>query len=140
MSGIEKYVAIASIALFAMFVGEVNVLYNYLTHPNVDTEPEAKLLMYISIGAAPASVMAATAFIMSKRYGSKQIGGLVLAGGIVLFVGMLVANSIVPNIDPSYRINTVQIIPKLFMGVSFAVMAAGGFLFRTKKRPIKEYF
>ena len=90
MAGIERYVAIASLALFVMFVGEVNVLYNYLIHPKVDTEPEAKLLMYISIGAAPASIMAATSFIMSKRYGSKQIGGLILAGGVILFMGMFV--------------------------------------------------
>ena len=140
MSGVEKYVAIASLALFTMFVGEVNVLYNYLTHPNVDTEPEAKLLMYISIGVAPASIMAATAFIMSKRYGSRKIGSLILAGGIILFVGMLVANSTVPKIDINYRVNAVQIAPEIFMGVAIAVMVAGGLLFRTKKRPIKEYF
>jgi hypothetical protein len=140
MAGIEKYIAIASLGLFAMFAGEVNVFYNYLTHPNVETEPEAKLLMYISIGVAPASVMAGTAFIMSKRYGSRQIGALILAGGIVLFVGMMIANSTLPRIDANYKVYTVNVIPTLFMGVSVAVMAAGGFLFRTKKRPIKEFF
>jgi len=140
MAGIEKYIAIAALGLFAMFAGEVTVFYNYLTHPNVETEPEAKLLMYISIGVAPASVMAGTAFIMSKRYGSRQIGGLIVAGGAVLLVGMMIANSIVPNIDANYRINTVKIIPQLFMGVSVAVMAAGAVLFKTKKRPIKEFF
>jgi hypothetical protein len=140
MAGIEKYIAIASLGLFAMFVGEVNVFYNYLTNPNVDTDPEAKLLMYVSIGVAPASVMAGTAFIMSKRYGSRQIGGLILAGGIVLFVGMLAASYTLPKVDANYKIYTVEIIPSLFMGVSFAVMGAGGFLFRTKKRPIKEFF
>ena len=140
MAGIEKYIAIAGLGLFVMFVGEVNVFYNYLTNPNVDTDPEAKLLMYISIGAAPASIMAGTAFIMSKRYGSRQIGTLVLVGGIVLFVGMMIANSTIPRIDPNYQIQTVKTIPPLFMGVAVAVMAAGGFLFRTKKRPIKEFF
>jgi hypothetical protein len=140
MAGIEKYVAIASLGLFAMFAGEVTVFYNYLAHPNVETEPEAKLFMYVSIGVAPASVMAATAFIMSKRYGSRQIGGLIVAGGAVLLVGMMIANSIVPNIDANYRINTVEIIPPLFMGISIAVMAAGAVLFKTKKRPIKEFF
>ena len=140
MAGIEKYIAIASLGLFAMFAGEVNVFYNYLTNPHVETEPEAKLLMYISIGVAPASSLAGTAFIMSKRYGSRQIGGLILAGGIVLFIGMLAASFTVPRIDSNYRIYTVELIPQLFMGISFAVMAAGAFLFRTKKRPIKEFF
>jgi len=140
MAGIEKYIAIAALGLFAMFAGEVNVFYNYLTHPNVETEPEAKLLMYISIGAAPASVMAGTAFIMSKRYGSRQIGALIVIGGAILLVGMIVANMTLPRIDANYRIYTVETIPTLFMGVSVAVMAAGGFLFRTKKRPVKEFF
>ncbi|MEM2159873.1 MAG: hypothetical protein QXN55_02830 [Candidatus Nitrosotenuis sp.] len=140
MAGIEKYIAIASLGLFAMFVGEVNVFYNYLTNPNVDTDPEAKLLMYISIGVAPAAIMAGTAFIMSKRYGSRQIGGLIVTGGIILFVGMLVANSTVPKVDANYRIYTVEIVPPLFMAVAVAVIGAGGFLFRTKKRPIKEFF
>jgi hypothetical protein len=140
MAGIEKYIAIASLGLFAMFAGEVNVFYNYLTHPNVETEPEAKLLMYMSIGVAPASVMAGTAFIMSKRYGSRQIGTLIVAGGAVLLVGMIIANSIVPRIDVNYRISTVELVPPLFMGISVAVMAAGAVLFKTKKRPIKEFF
>lgn len=140
MAGIEKYIAIAALGLFAMFVGEINVFYNYLTHPNVETEPEAKILMYISIGVAPASVMAGTAFIMAKRYGSRQIGGLILAGGIVLFVGMLAANYTIQNVDPNYRVYTVETVPPLFMGISFAIMATGAFLFRTKKRPIKEFF
>lgn len=140
MAGIEKYVAIAALGLFVMFVAEINVFYNYLTNPNVDTDPEAKILMYISIGVAPASIMAGTAFVMSKRYGSRQIGTLVLAGGIILFVGMMIANSTIPRIDPNYQIQTVKTIPPLFMGVAVAVMATGGFLFRTKKRPIKEFF
>ena len=140
MAGIEKYIAIAAIGLFAMFVGEINVFYNYLTNPNVETEPEAKLLMYISIGAAPASVMAGTAFVMSKRYGSRQVGSLLIGSGIILLVGMFIANSTIGRIDSNYRIYIVGILPQLFMVISVAIMASGAFLLRTKKRPIKEFF
>ena len=140
MAGIEKYIAIAAIGLFAMFTGEINVFYNYLTNPNVETEPEAKLLMYISIGAAPASVMAGTAFIMSKRYGSRQVGLILIGSGIILLIGMFVANSTISRIDSNYRIYIVGILPQLFMVISVAIMASGAFLLRTKKRPIKEFF
>ena len=140
MAGIEKYIAIAALGLFAMFAGEINTFYNYLTNPNVDVEPEAKILMYISIGVAPAVSLTGTSFIMSKRYGSRQVGGLIVAGGIILLIGMFVASATVPRIDPNYQINTVKLVPQLFMAVSFAVMGAGGFLFRTKKRPVKEFF
>ena len=123
-----------------MFTGEINVFYNYLTNPNVETEPEAKLLMYISIGAAPASVMAGTAFIMSKRYGSRQVGLILIGSGIILLIGMFVANSTISRIDSNYRIYIVGILPQLFMVISVAIMASGAFLMRTKKRPIKEFF
>jgi hypothetical protein len=96
--------------------------------------------MFISIGAAPALSVAGTAFLMAKRYGSRQVGSIIVAGGAVLFAGMLYANSLVPQIDKNYLVSAVQTIPPLFMAVSFAVMAVGGLLFRTKKRPIKEYF
>ena len=140
MAGIEKYIAVAALGLFAMFAGEINTFYNYLTNPNVDVEPEAKILMYISIGVAPAVSLVGTSFIMSKRYGSRPVGGLIVAGGIVLLVGMFVASTTVPRIDPNYQINTVKQVPQLFMAVSFAVMGVGAFLFRTKKRPVKEFF
>ncbi|MGQ0605993.1 MAG: hypothetical protein ACT4OD_03430 [Candidatus Nitrosotenuis sp.] len=140
MAGIEKYITIAALGLFVMFAGEINVLYNYLTHPNVEVEPEAKILMYISIGVAPAMSLAGTAFVMSKRYGSRQIGALIIAGGIVLFAGMFLANSTIPKIDQNYRVYTVESVPSLFMVISFAIIGVGGFLFKTKKRPVKEYF
>jgi hypothetical protein len=137
---IEKYLAVASLGLFAMFAGEINVFYNYLIAPRVEVEPEPQILMFISIGAAPALSVAGTAFLMAKRYGSRQVGSIIVAGGAVLFAGMLYANSLVPQIDKNYLVSAVQTIPPLFMAVSFAVMAVGGLLFRTKKRPIKEYF
>src|SRR5574338_795414 len=122
MAGIEKYIAIAALGLFAMFAGEVNTFYNYLTNPNVEVEPEAKILMYISIGVAPALSLVGTSFVMSKRYGSRPVGGLIVAGGLVLFIGMFVASMTVPRIDPNYQIYAVKTIPPLFMAVSFAVM------------------
>lgn len=137
---VEKYLAVAAVALFAMFSGEINVFYNYLISPKIEVEPEPQILMYISIGVAPAMSIAGTAFIMSKRYGSKQVGALIIAGGIVLFSGMLYANSQVPKIDPNYRVFAVQIIPPLFMAVSIPIIGIGAWLFKTKKRPIKEYF
>jgi len=137
---IEKYLAVASLGLFAMFCGEINVFYNYLIAPRVEVEPEPQILMFISIGAAPALSIAGTAFLMAKRYGSRSVGSIIIAGGAVLFAGMLYANTLVPQIDRNYLVYAVEIIPPLFMAVSFAVMGVGGLLFRTKKRPIKEYF
>lgn len=137
---IEKYLALASAGLFAMFVGEVGVFYNYLIAPRIEVEPEPQLLMYISIGVAPAMSIAGTAFLLSKRYGSRSVGSIIVAGGAILFAGMLYANTLLPQIDRNYLVFAVQTIPPLFMAVSIPIMIMGGLLFRTKRRPIKEYF
>jgi hypothetical protein len=137
---VEKYLALASLGLFIMFCGEINVFYNYLASPRIEVEPEPQILMYISIGAAPALSLTGTVFVMSKRYGSRSVGSIIIAGGVALFAGMFYANSVIPQIDKNYLVYAVEVVPRLFMGVSIAVMATGAFLFRTKTRPKKEYF
>jgi len=138
--GIEKYIAAASLGLFIMFVGEINTLYYFMIQPPIDVEPEPKILQFISIGVAPACVLAGTTFIMSKRYGSKPIGLMIIASGVILFVGMLIARSLIDSIDQAYLIGTVIITPPLFMGVSIPVIIVGVILFRVKKtKPKKEY-
>ena len=145
--GLEKWLAITSVALFAMFAGEMITIYNFMVNPPDDFdfgqsfEAAPKILQFISIGVAPAGVLAAVAFIMSKRYGSKQIGGLIIVGGIILLVGMLVCYSMVDKIDEIYLSDSVKYIPVLFAILSFAVIGVGAYLTKQKKkRPKKEYF
>ena len=138
--GIEKYIAAASLGLFIMFVGEIITLYDFMIQPPREIEPEPKILQFISIGVAPACVLAGTTFIMSKRYGSKPIGLMIIASGVILFVGMMIAQSLIDSIDQDYLIGTVIITPFLFMGVSIPVIIFGVILFRIKKpKPKKEY-
>lgn len=137
---IEKYLALASLGLFVMFGGEINVFYNYLINPTSEVDPEPKVLMYISIGAAPAMSIAGTAFLMSKRYGSRSIGAIIVVGGLILLGSMYYANTILPKIDKNYAVYAVTTVPTLFMLVSIPIIGIGAWLFRTKPRPKKEYF
>ena len=142
---IEKWLAITSVGLFAMFVGEMISVYNFMI--NVPEEfgaafsADPKILQFISIGVAPAGILAAVAFIMSRQYGSKQIGGLIVVGGIILFSGMVVSYSMIDKIDDVYLTDSVRYIPILFMLLSFPVIVVGAYLMKhSKKRPKKEYF
>jgi hypothetical protein len=138
--GIEKYIAAASLGLFIMFVGEIITIYNFMIEPLREIEPEPKILQFISIGVAPAAILAGTSFIMSKRYGSKPIGLMIIAGGSILLVGMVVAQSLVARIDPAYLIDAVIITPPLFIAVSIPVIIVGTILLKVKKKkPKKEY-
>ena len=138
---VEKYVAAASLGLFVLFVGEIITLYDFMIEPQREVEPAPKVLQFISIGIAPALILTGTSFIMAKKYGSKQIGAMIIAGGAVLLVGMSYAYTLLDKIEPNHLVFAVSITPPLFISVSIPVMVVGILLLREKKeRPKKEYF
>lgn len=145
--GIEKWIAATSLALFFMFIGEMISVYLFMTDVpedfqfGVDFEANPKILQFISIGVAPAGILAGVSYLMSKRYGSKTIGSLIISGGIVLAVGMGYCYSLINKIDAKYVTDTVTFAPILFLVLSIPVVIVGASLFKAKKkRPKKEYF
>ena len=144
---IEKWLAITSVALFAMFAGEMISVYNFMLTVEEDFgfarsfDANAKIIQFISIVVAPAGVLASVAFIMSRQYGSRQIGGLIMVGGVVLLVGMLVCYSMIEKIDDIYLTDAVKFLPILFIVLSPVVIAVGAYLSKQKKkRPKKQFF
>jgi activator of 2-hydroxyglutaryl-CoA dehydratase len=104
-------------------------------------QPDPKLIQFVSIGAAPAGILAAVAFIMSRNYGSKQIGTLIIVGGIILLAGNLIAYSMVDSFPEVYVTDAVVFVPLLFMVLSAPVMAVGSSLIlKRKKQPKKRFF
>lgn len=145
--GIEKWIAAVGLALFVMFIGEMVSIYIFMTDVQEDFEfglyfdATPKILQFISIGVAPASIMAGLSYFMSRRYGSKPIGYLIIAGGIVMLVGMAYCYTLVDKIEEQFLSDTVTYTPVLFMILSIPVVIVGVSLLKTKKkRPKKEYF
>ncbi len=144
---IEKWLAITSLALFAMFAGEMISIYNFMvTAPaqlefSLIFEADPKIFQFISIGVGPAGILAAVPFIMTRRYGSRPIGGLIAAGGIVMLLGMIACYMMLDKIDDAYITDIVKFSPVLFGILSFPVIGVGLYLTKLKKvRPKKEYF
>jgi len=144
---IEKWLAVTSTALFAMFAGEMISIYNFMSNVPGSFEfgltfvADPKIFQFISIGVAPAGILAAVPFIMTKRYGSKPVGRLIMAGGVILLLGMLVCYLMIDNLDTVYVTDIVKYVPVLFIIISFPVMGFGAYLTKLKKmRPKKEYF
>ncbi len=144
---IEKWLAVTSLGLFAMFAGEMISIYYFMTDVpeaiefSITFDADPKIFQFISIGVAPAAILAAVPFIMTRRYGSKPIGGLIIAGGIVMLIGMFVTYSFVDKIDDVYITDVVKYSPILFMILSIPVIAVGAYLTKEKKRrPKKEFF
>ena len=144
---IEKWLAVTSLGLFAMFAGEMISIYYFMTDVpeaiefSITFDADPKIFQFISIGVAPAGILAAVPFIMTRRYGSRPIGGLIIAGGIVMLIGMFVTYSFVDKIDDVYITDVVKYSPILFMILSIPVIAVGAYLTKEKKRrPKKEFF
>lgn len=145
--GFEKWIAAVSLGLFLMFVGEMISIYIFMTEVpenfefGIDFDPNPKILQFISIGVAPASVMAGLSFLVSRRYGSKFVGSLIIAGGVVLVIGMAYCYMLVDKVEEPYMTDAVAYMPVLFMVVSIPVIVVGASLLKLKKRrPKKEYF
>jgi len=135
------YIAMAGIGLYAMFVAEIISIFNFMGDPTMVEffEPKSKILQFISIGVAPGVIMSGTSYMIARKFGSKQIGWLVIIGGIVLLVGMSYAYTMLDSIDKDYQMFTVSIVPPLFMVVSISIIIVGWLLFRIKKRS-RKYF
>jgi len=140
---VEKFIAMASLGLFIMFAGEIISIFNFMIN-NAEfyrIEPGPKIFQFISIGVAPAVIMAAVSYFLAKKYGSKQIGSMIFAGGAILLVGMIISFTMVDDIDEKYKTTSVVIVSPIFMIVSIPVMILGASLLKIKKkRPKKEYF
>ena len=144
---IEKWLAITSVGLFAMFAGEMISVYNFMNTVPEDAvvaqgfQPDPKLIQFVSIGVAPAGILAAVVYIMSRNYGSKQIGSLIIVGGIILLAGNVVSYSMLDSINEKYMTDAVQYLPLLFIILSAPVMGVGASLIlKRKKRPKKQFF
>ena len=143
---IENWLAITSLVFFVMFVGQIISLEYLLIgdkHPELYTQNfiDSKLFMFYSIGVGPAGILFAVSFIMTKNYGSRSTGMIIIAGGAILLVGMLVSYFIFDSIKDDYVTDYLQVTPVLFIILSFPIFGVGAYLTRLRKiHPKKDYF
>ena len=143
---IENWLALTSLVFFVMFVGQIISLEYLLIgdkHPDLYTQNfiDSKLFMFYSIGVGPDGILAAVPFIMTKHYGSRSTGMIIIAGGAILLVGMLASYFILDSINDDYVTDYLQLTPILFIILSIPVIGVGAYLMKEKKkRPKKEFF
>tara|TARA_B100001123_G_C15325744_1_gene1029451 strand:- start:69 stop:518 length:450 start_codon:yes stop_codon:yes gene_type:complete len=141
---LEKYLAIAGLALSVFFVAEIITLFNFMINPEENDsfgfEAAPKIFQFISLSIAPATIMIGASFILSKRYGSKLNGMLIIISGIIVLIGMIFAYTMIDDLKAELVDFTVEITPLLFMGVSIPIMIVGARLLKTRPRkPKKDY-
>ncbi len=141
---LEKYMAIAGLALSIFFVAEVLTLFNFMIDPadndSFGFEAAPKLYQFISLSIAPATIMIGVSFHLSKRYGSKLNGMLIILSGTIVLIGMAFSYTMIEDLKPDLVDSSVEIVPILFMGVSIPIIILGTRLLKTRPRkPKKNY-
>lgn len=137
---IERWVAIASLGLFVMFVAQMISISVYLAHPSHDIDPSSEIREFISISVAPALVLVGSSFVLARRYGSRLVGSLIISGGLVTIGGMYYVNTLVNQIAPAYVVPELTGSPMVFGLTSIPVIIIGALLFRVKPMPKRDYF
>ena len=141
---LEKYMAIAGLVLSIFFVAEILTLFNFMIDPadndSFGFEAAPKLFQFISLSIAPATIMMGVSFVLSKRYGSKFNGMLIIISGMIVLIGMSYAYTMIEDLKPSLMDSTVEITPLIFIGVSIPIIITGARLLKTRPRkPKKDY-
>ncbi|MBT5238661.1 MAG: hypothetical protein HOH99_00155 [Thaumarchaeota archaeon] len=141
---LEKYMAIAGLVLSIFFVAEVFTLFNFMIDPSDNDsfgfEAGPKLYQFISLSIAPATIMMGVSFHLSKRYGSRFNGMIIVLSGIIVLLGMAYASTMIEAIKPSLVDSSVEMTPVIFMGVSIPIIIFGAKLLKTRPRkPKKNY-
>ena len=141
---LEKYLAIAGLALSIFFVAEIITVFNFMINPSDSAEfgfeAAPKIFQFISLSIAPAGIVFGVSFVLSKRYGSKLNGMLMITAGVIILAGMILAYTMIEHIQEKLMDTSVEITPVIFMIVSIPIIFFGIRLLKTKPRkPKKNY-
>ena len=141
---LEKYMAIAGLVLSIFFVAEIITLFNFMIDPadndSFGFEAAPKLFQFISLSVAPATIMIGVSFHLSKRYGSRFNGMIIILSGIILLLGMVYAYTMIEHIKSDLVDFAVEITPLIFICVSIPIIIVGSRLLKTRPRkPKKNY-
>ena len=141
---LEKYLAIAGFALSVFFVAEIITLFNFMANPSGNLEfgfeAAPKIFQFISLSIAPATIVFGVSFVLSKRYGSKLNGILMITAGVIVLAGMILPYSMIEHIQEKLIDTSVEATPIIFMVVSIPIIFFGTKLLKTRPRkPKKNY-
>ena len=141
---LEKYMAIAGLVLSIFFVAEILTLFNFMINPadndSFGFEAAPKLYQFISLSIAPATIMMGVSFHLSKRYGSRFNGMVIILSGIIVLLGMVYAYTMIDDLKPTLVDSFVEMVPVIFMGISIPIIIFGAKLLKTRPRkPKKNY-
>ncbi|HKU49150.1 MAG TPA: hypothetical protein VJP79_04310 [Nitrososphaera sp.] len=130
---LESWMSLASLGLSVMFVALTLSFYNFLIGPDGQgpqrvVEPGSLLLQLIFISGGPSLVLAGFVFGMSKTFGSRMGGMMLVGAGVVMAAGMAVGTTMLLKIDDQYMVGIMPYAPYFFLATGAGVAAVGSYL------------
>ena len=141
---LEKYLAIAGLALSIFFVAEIITVFNFMINPSESAdfgfEAAPKIFQFISLSIAPAAIVFGVSFVLSKRYCSKLNGMLMITAGVIILAGMILAYTMIEHVQEKLMDISVEITPVIFMIVSIPIIIFGVRLLKIRPRKQKKNY
>ncbi|HET7345174.1 MAG TPA: hypothetical protein VFJ05_04805 [Nitrososphaeraceae archaeon] len=140
MIRLETWISLGSLVMAIMFVALIISFYSFLVGPDgkgpgIYVDPQGVLIQIISISGAPSLILAGTVFGFQKKYETMHAALILIAAGIILIAGMLVAMTILPKINATYIIAGMDLILYIFIIGGIGVACFGCYLLNKSKRP-----
>jgi hypothetical protein len=133
MAKLESWTSIGALAMGSLFVTMMISFYSFLIGPegegpNVDVDPGALLAQTISISGAPSLILAGVVFGLSFRSRNVFAGLILILTGLILIVGMWIADTMIPDINIQFRTTGLVYAPKIFVAAGIGVLALGTYI------------
>lgn len=140
MIKLETWISLGSLVMAVMFIALIISFYSFLVGPDgkgpgIYVDPQGVLIQIISVSGAPSLILAGTLFGFQKKYETMHAAIILIAAGIILIAGMLIAMTILPKINATYIIAGMDLILYIFIIGGIGVACFGCYLFNKSKRP-----
>jgi hypothetical protein len=126
---LETGLALAAIALHAMFIAYVISFYIALSRPlgigNVILIPWQLLIVGIFLFGLPGFGLAGISYILARRDVPRIVSIILIAQGILMPVGMLYSTTLTNNITEDYKTAALVVTPQMFLIAGFAPIGLG---------------
>lgn len=140
MINLETALSLASLGLIVMFVLLMYSFLSFLIGPKAlgqVVQPEGVIIQIVSISAAPGIVLTGITFCLVRNYGSKLIGTIICASGIVLLIGIILTQNMIAKIPESLYIP--GIVPGTYVilasGIGIIIIGIIAFTRQGKRKP-----
>jgi hypothetical protein len=134
MVKLETWVSIASLGLIVMFV---LLMYSFVAFvigpksqgPDIVVQPEGVVVQVVSISAAPGIILAGITYGLVKNYGSKNIGVILCVSGIVLLIGTILIQRMIPKIPQILFVPAMVPLTYIFLAAGIGIIIMGIIVF-----------